>query len=1115
MRNGLKKGLKVGSSVVLGLLAVLLVICGILVYVVFTPARVTPVVQRVVDDALAADIRLEKVDVTFFSTFPRLGLRLEKGEVVVRDPHKQIQADTLSRRRLRDSLFTFDACQIEFEPLAFLLKKRLVIHEVSLDSAQVFAWRDTSGFANWELLMPAKDSLAAADTVATALDLSNVDITIPGVDAVLLRSLRINNARISYRDRVSRTSVMARDVDLQLRVGLMDRGARLSVDFDCGGLSVRQGRQSWARRAALSFHSKMGWNRETKSLSFKESSLGVNDIRLLLSGTVQPLPDGIFDVDLDLGAEAPSVEKMLALIPKHLMSQEGLKADGEISVAGHVKGRLGAGEYPVLQLGLKVDQASASYVGLPYAVDYLAAEFDTYLDAKRNDTSYVDLKIFQLRGMNTDILLKAKMTEVFTDPMLSVQTQAKVDLEAIAGTFPWKSGMAMTGNVDADLRLRMRLSTLKNQDWGRVYALGKLVTDGVVVRDTTAGFELNSQAGLRFFGGKSLGAKAEISQFSFRTDGVRAAADSLHLKVRSDRPKDTSKLFKVHADAQWRRLMFRPAEQLRVFSRRGNLEAALSPQEDQSARQQLTFGMVVDTFSVRMGENRAMLRHGELDLIAKQLNDTLWMPEANVEFRRMSVRTPRLELPIRLRKTKLSFVDRQLKLEDTYIKVGKSDVSLSGTLDRPYEALFQGKKLKGQLKVNSKELNVGQLLGALQPLEDTTTVVSAVTDADLTSPTATVDWQAMEQQEQQLQEDLSQSELEAEQAVSDTLKQPLRLIRIPRNLEFDFQAGIDRLLLDELELREIGGHIEVKDGYVYLENLNLSAFEQAQIKATMIYQASTRRRGYAGFELQVKDVDVSHVIQTVPALDSLVPMLQSFQGRIHVQVSAESVLDSLMNLQIPSMRAALNIRGNDLVLLDGKTFAEISKILMFKNKKKNQIDEISVNMTVEDGQVTIYPFVVEMDRYQAAAGGIQNLDMSFDYHISLLKSPLPFKAGVNIRGTLDDMRFGIGKAKYKDAVTPVEIRRIDSLRLNFGDEITRHFKKVSERKRWSERAKNRSDRNWRKRADSLRTKRPLRFENDPGDSIQWHTREQIQQIQDIQHVIQLSENEKDMSNLPK
>lgn len=72
--------------------------------------------------------------------------------------------------------------------------------------------------------------------------------------------------------------------------------------------------------------------------------------------------------------------------------------------------------------------------------------------------------------------------------------------------------------------------------------------------------------------------------------------------------------------------------------------------------------------------------------------------------------------------------------------------------------------------------------------------------------------------------------------------------------------------------------------------------------------------------------------------------------------------------------------------------------------------------------------------------------MNFDYHISILKSPLPFKMGVNITGNLDKMKFKLGKAKYKDAVTSVEIRKVDSTRINMGRQIVNDFRQVMKRK---------------------------------------------------------------------
>ena len=62
-----------------------------------------------------------------------------------------------------------------------------------------------------------------------------------------------------------------------------------------------------------------------------------------------------------------------------------------------------------------------------------------------------------------------------------------------------------------------------------------------------------------------------------------------------------------------------------------------------------------------------------------------------------------------------------------------------------------------------------------------------------------------------------------------------------------------------------------------------------------------------------------------------------------------------------------------------------------------------------------------MDRYKVAVGGTHNLDMTFNYHLSVLKSPVPFKLGIDITGNpakqaeLDSTRKNIRK-DIRDAV---------------------------------------------------------------------------------------------------
>lgn len=1037
----LKKCLKVLIWTMLGIVGLLVVSAGILMYVVVTPEKVTPIVQRLVNENLEAELSLEEVDVTFFSTFPRLGVRLQEGQLQVHDT----------------TLLAFDRCQVEFKPLALLFKKHLLIQEIALDSARVFARRNAAGQANWEMIR--SDSLSGQPSEPQP---KSPELSIPGIRAIFLKELVLNGARLTYLDRTTGTSLRLRDLDTRLRIGMMERGALMGLDLSCASVSFRQGGQRWARRVSVDFHTKMGWRNETRTLRLTDASLGVNDLVLSLSGDLRPLDRKQVEVNLQVGAKAPSIEKMLALVPKHIMSQEGLKADGKMQIGGTVQGIYGPDQWPVITFGLTVEEASAKYDQLPYAIDYLAADFDVYLDRARNDTSFVDLKIFQLRGMNTDILLNAKLTDVFADPLLSVNTQAQVDLNAIRQTFPWTSAIELGGQVDTDLRVRTRLSTLRNSDYGKIFALGKLDTRDLVIRDTTSGFEVNSEANLRFIGGKSLGAKAQVNHIRLATSSLMANADSLFLHVKSERPTDTTQLFQVQADARLKRMMLGKGDSLRVFCRQGTVNARLEPRADRPNRQQLHFDMVADTVSGKIGDIRALLRHGEINLDASQINDTVWNPSAMLNFSEMNVRVPQLKLPLRFKKTEVAFKNRQLKLDQAHVRLGRSDVTLSGYLDRPYMSLVNGEKIRGKLQVDSRAIYVGQLLGAFQQVE---AAAEGQQQGQLEGQQegqqggqqngqqdGQVNWEQLEQEENRQREQLTLAEAAAEAAMqADTLPPPMRLIKIPDNLDIDIQTHLERVQYGALKLGNVQGKVEIKNSYVYLENLAFEATKGGSVKASMIYQAATSAHGYTGFELGLNNVDMGEVIKTLPALDSLVPMLSSLEGRVHLDFAAEGVLDSLMNIQIPSLRAAMNLRGQDLVLLEGDTFADIADLLMFKNKEKNLIEEISVNMIAEDGSVTVYPFVLQIDRYKAAAGGTQNLDMSFDYHISILESPLPFKAGVNVRGTPDDIDFGVARAKYKNEVSAEKIRRTDTLRMNYAEDITKRFKRVSERKKWNQR----------------------------------------------------------------
>ena len=74
--------------------------------------------------------------------------------------------------------------------------------------------------------------------------------------------------------------------------------------------------------------------------------------------------------------------------------------------------------------------------------------------------------------------------------------------------------------------------------------------------------------------------------------------------------------------------------------------------------------------------------------------------------------------------------------------------------------------------------------------------------------------------------------------------------------------------------------------------------------------------------------------------------------------------------------------------------------------------------------------------------GIQNLDMSFKYHVSVLKSPFLIRLGLDLYGDdFDNMKFKIGRAKYKNSNIPVYSTVIDDTKINLMTSIRQIFER--------------------------------------------------------------------------
>lgn len=981
MNRQVKKTLKI-SGITLGtVLLVLLVAIAFVINFIVTPKKLTPVVLDAANQTLNAHLDMESVELTFFSTFPQFGLKVKNGSLVSKALNDSSWCKT-------DSLLSFKECVLTVNPIAYLTENRIVVHNLSLEEVAVYAYRNKAGKANWEVTRASTDTILA-DTASTDFN-SEIDI----------RNIELKHANLVFDDR--NTDIYSRidDANLKLRLSLTKGISTLGLKFDNKNILFWQQGELLVNKIATSLRTDIMVDRQTAVWKLKDTELDVNGIRLDVNGTFRrDTVAKTIGMDLEYGLHAPSMETVLRMIPKSYVKDSKVSAKGEVTVSGRVRGVYGDKKLPAVSLKIGIKEASAQYKGLPYGIDEVTADFDAYVDLMRHQPSYLNLKIFHFKGAHTEVLADAKVDDLLDDPLITFHTKSTVDLDALAKTFPLQESVTITGKLDADMGMKCRLSTLKKQDIGRMKLGGKLELKDFELKDTAKDFDFLGNATFRFRDNETLQAQMDVRKLVLRSRFLSSDIERLVANVSSTNPQDTNRIVSLQCDMEVSKLRASMGDSIKLYSARAKAQAALGPQEVDVTKPAIDFSLRADSLFFSAAGTRMAMNVAGIKMKADKLNDSLWMPKGIVGFNRLRFRTPEFGLPIRMSKTAVTVDGPKITLKNASVRIGRSNMTATGDMMGVYRAMTKGEKLTAHLSLTSDLIDCNQLINSLSFPEDTTEVLT------------------------------------------DSVPSEMKLFVIPRNIDFELQTDLKKVIFEKMLFENVHGAVDIKNQAIHLEDLSIRALD-ADMKAVMVYKAGSPRGGYAGFDFKIRNINIAKLVDFVPALDTIVPMLRSFKGRVMFDVAADARLDSAMNIRIPTLRSAIHIKGDSLVLMDGETFAEISKMLMFKNKKENVFDSISVNVTVHDGNVTVYPFLVEIDRYKAAVGGEQGLDMNFNYHISILKSPLPFKAGVNISGNLDKMKFRIGKAKYKDAVTPAAVHRVDSTRMNMGNEIVNRFRRV-------------------------------------------------------------------------
>jgi len=101
------------------LLFLVILAIGIAVWFVFTPAKLTPIIRSQVAKYITCQSEIGEVELTFFSTFPRFGLKVSRFALI--NPIPNAPSDTL---------VSADEFVVAVDVVAWWKRKELVLTEV-------------------------------------------------------------------------------------------------------------------------------------------------------------------------------------------------------------------------------------------------------------------------------------------------------------------------------------------------------------------------------------------------------------------------------------------------------------------------------------------------------------------------------------------------------------------------------------------------------------------------------------------------------------------------------------------------------------------------------------------------------------------------------------------------------------------------------------------------------------------------------------------------------------------------------------------------------------------------------------------------------------------------
>ncbi len=970
----MKKGWKITLISLGSLLGLVIVVLAVALWLVFTPSQLTKIVNRLASDYVTCDTHFGRVNLTLFKTFPDAGLTIDNVYVV--NPMEGAPCDTVA---------SIGNLTVGVDVKKYLKEKEVVVHQVLLDDVNASLYMNSEGKSNFDIFPHSDDE----DTTESSFSLDSL----PNMD---LRKIKVTNTGARFVNASNGMEAGVDDLDLCV-VGTLKEGrvdATLNLGTDCIALTTKDSTGATSLDAML----------DDMKLALKaEGNLDKVDGKLKLN-----VKKGQFNDMVNEKLQQSKKDLLTLEVPFHYcddLSQRVSIDEGRLTVDEYALTLKGQARLDTLMLNANVTTDGAWQVApllelLPMQVLPKGMDVDgkVTLDANAYTATPGDKMPIVVATVGLDdgrfyypTALPYKVNRIKGDLSANVDLSKKTSSEVTIKNLKAhtrNTDVSVSGKVD-DLLGDMHVDARVKGNLPLEDAKPMLPDDLPVVAEGNATLDLHadlrmSQLKAKAYNKMKADGTIKLRDLDVTYDSIHAVAPDLDVALQLPAKQFKGKMAEARVKGS-----------SLVFNMNGIAAHAQRPDISVGVND-ITREQLAAAIEVSLEKTVAAMDSSSIDLSALSLAGSVrldstqdnflrkYNPNLDIDLRQTLVITPMLGEQLYINNLDFHYTPELCDVADADIKLGNSDLQLYGTVENLEPWLSHERMLVGELNLTSHYTDVDQLMEMFSGVGS---------DPD-----------TLEQMRQE-----------------DNVSKEANPFIVPKDVDFTLNTHIKRSLAFGNDLGDLAGAVTIKDGVAVLDQIGFVC-KAATMQLTALYKSPRPNDLFAAIDFHLLDIQIDELLDMIPVVDTLVPMLAAFNGNANFHLAGESYLFADYKPKMSTLLGSAAISGKDLVVMDNNSIAQIAKLMQFKSwkDKDNQIkiDSLDVEMTVFRKEIEVFPFVLNLGKYQLCASGKHTLDNRCGYHVELLKNPLMAKVGVDVNGTLKSPKITLGEVRYADLYKP-------------------------------------------------------------------------------------------------